>query len=232
MSVSYNLFDALRSFDNVRRENRSEYLSIKKNCERFKGSSGYDDDMKKAKAKRKAADDAARDTASKKINECLQQMRENIKKVAFVAPSPEQVSILQILALKSKVSKTELDRAAQSMNGNSLALSALNDIADKHYFVGSDEGQSHTNYNALAADLSETALNNYISSIVTACKSRLQTSARDTAYQGARFQAQQHGIKFDEDDLPQKDELVSERQFYGGIVAENHYDSFMKAVNG
>ena len=159
-------------------------------------------------------------------------MQDNIKKVAFVAPSTEQVAILQILSLKSKVSKTELDRASQSMKGNSLALSALNDIADKHYYVGSAEGQSHTNYNMLASDLSETALNNYINSIVTACKNRLRTSARDSAYQGARLQAQQHGMIFDEDDLPQKEELVSERQFYGGIVAENHYDAFMKAVNG
>ena len=188
--------------------------------------------MKKAKAKRKAADDAARETAAKKINECLQQMRANASKVAIIAPSPEMVSILQVLNMKNKLNRQELDRAAQSMNGNSLALSALNDLADKHFFVGSPEGQSHPNYMVYSTDLSGEATDNYINSVAKYCNDILRSAAKKSALDGATFNYKAHGIKFDEDELPQRGELVSERSFYLNVVSENQIDSLMKAVNG
>ncbi len=231
MSVSYDLFSVLKEFDDFRREKRTEYLKFKKDRNQYKGSSGYNSEMKAAAENRKQAVDAARKTASKKIDECLRIMRENIGKVAFIAPSPEQVAILQILSLKHRVSKTELDRAAKSMNGNSLALSALNDIADKHYFIGSDEGQTHTDYNLFADDLTEAALRNYINSVVADCRKIFETSANRAAYNAAKIQ-KANGINIDFDSLPQREPLVSERDFYGSIVAEKYYDSFMKAVNG
>ena len=231
MSVSYDLFSALKDFDDFRREQRTEYLNFKKEHKKYIGSSGYDSEMKAAAEKRKLAVEAARKAAGKKVDECLKTMRDNIGKVAFIAPSPDQVAILQILSLKQRVSKTELDRAAQSMNGNSLALSALNDIADRHYFVGSDEGQSHTDYNLFADDLTEAAMRNHINSIVAACRNIFETSAKRAAYSGAKMQKAK-GINIDIDNLPQREPLISERDFYGSIVAEKYYDSFMKAVNG
>lgn len=232
MSLSYSLFDALRTFDNFRREARTEYEDFRRRNERFRGSSGYAADMKAAAAKRKSATDFAREKASEKINEYIAQMRANAGKVAITPPTPEQVSILQVLSMKQKVPKQELDRAAQSMNGNSFALSALNDIADKHYYPGSPEGNYHTNYLVNATDLSDTAVENYLRSIVNACRDRLKTSATKAALEGAVFQWNTHGISYDEDNLPQKKELVSERGFYGEIIPESHYDAFMKAVNG
>lgn len=234
MSISYTLFDAIRSFDNVRRENREEFLKTRRNLERFKGSSGYTDDLKKAKQKRKSANDLARENARKKINECLKQMKDNASKVAFNPPTPEQVAILQVLSMKSTVTRAELDRAAQSMNGNSLALSALNDIASKHYYVGNPDEtkQSHNNFMLLSTDLSGEATDGYISSISKYCSDILRSGATSGALNGAIFNKNAHGIDYDEDDLPQRGELVSERQFYGCVVPDAVYDQFMKAVNG
>lgn len=231
MAVSFELFDALQSYDNYRRKLRSDFLNFKKNNERYAGSEGYKKDLKAAREKRKKAEDEAREKAGKRIDEALKRMRENLSKKAIVPPTPEQVSILQLLSMRTKISKTELDRAAQAMNGNQIALAALNDIADKHYFVGSDEGQHHTNYNTLCSDLSDQAINDYMIAIAGACKRRLKTSAKDVALQGATFQYQHGGVAFDEDDLPQKPELVSERQFYGEIISDSDFEGFMKAVN-
>ena len=232
MSISSVLYEALKAFDDYRRTMRNEFLSFKKEHERFKGSEGYNADLSEAKTKRKNAIEEARKNASSKIDECIKKMRENANGISFEAPTPEQVAILQVLSIKSKISKSELDTASKSMNGNPLALSALNDIADKHYYVGSPEGNTHENYNRLSTSLNSTELNNIIDSIVTACKSRLRTSVKDSAYQSAIFQKQHNNIPFDEDDLPQKDELTSESSFYSDVVPKEHFDSFMKAVNG
>ncbi len=67
MDLTYNVFDALRSFDNLRRANREEYLRWAKANEQYKGSEGYSKERAAAERKRKQADDAARETAAKKM---------------------------------------------------------------------------------------------------------------------------------------------------------------------
>ena len=89
MSVSYDLFSTLKNFDDFRSEQRSEYLKKIEGLSRFKGSEGYKREMAEATSKRNKATDLARETASKKINECLQQMRKNTGKIALVAPTQE-----------------------------------------------------------------------------------------------------------------------------------------------
>ena len=232
MAVCYDLFDCIRTFDNTRRGNRNEYINKMNGLIKYRNSEGFEKDKAAAAAKRKSSDDLARENAKKKINECLQKMKENAGKVELIAPTQEMVNILQVLNMKSRISKQELERAAVSMKGNSFGLSALNDIADKHFYVGSTEGQSHPNYLVYSTDLSGTATENYINSIAKLCNEILRSSAKKGAYEAARFNSDAHGIPFDEDSLPQRGELVSERQFFGEIIPERHYDFFMRAVNG
>ena len=112
------------------------------------------------------------------------------------------------------------------MNGNGLALSVLNDLANQHC-----EG-IHPDYNAFASDLSEQTVKQYIRSVAKACRERFQTGARTMAYESALHQERLHGVHFNEDDLPQKEPLESERGFYGGIIADSNLEQFLKAVNG
>lgn len=121
MDYVYNLFDALRSFDNRRRYNRKTYDEYVKSQERFKGSEGYQKDVADAAARRKAADDESRATAVKTINDCLQKMRENAGQLTIEAPTAEMVHMLTVLNMKTREnrpSKQLLDMIAQSMNGN------------------------------------------------------------------------------------------------------------------
>ena len=232
MSVSYELFDAIRSFDNSRRERQIEYTNTINGISKYKNSAGYEKEKKEASAKRKKADDETRKIAKGKINDCLKRMRDNIQKMPLVPPSQQQLAILQALSMKSKISRAELDRASNSMNGNSLALSVLNDLADKHYYVGSPEGQTHPNYLSMATDMSAEAIENHIRSVAKYCDEILESSAKRAALLGAKSNHALYGTPIDEDALPQRGEICSEMQFYRAVVPDSAYDSFMKAVNG
>ena len=237
MDITYTLFDALRTFDNLRRQNRQDYLNFIKAHERFKGSEGYNKDKAAAAQKRQQADDAARKAAAEKIDACIKQMRENIGKMALAAPTAEMVNILQILNMKTSMTKGELDAAAQAMNGNSLALSALNDIADKHFPKTDVKGlpldkRYHTNYMQYAQGLGGDLAGRYLDSIIHECKEILKSPVKSHIVENARIQQSRYGTAYDIDDLPQRGELVSERGFFGDIVPETDYAQFMQAANG
>lgn len=239
MNLSYDLFDAIRSFDNLRRLNREDYLQWTKANEGFKGSERYSRERAAAEAKRKAADDLARETARKKIKEYLQKMRVNIDNMQMPMPTQEQVAMLQILSLRSNLTIAEIDRAARNLNGNRFALAALQDIAEKHFpKTGHDKNpkvEKTFSINVMkyaAADLdnngAESILNNIVEGINEILRYPVKKTVLDNAERGKRM----YGRKYHIDDLPQRGELVSERQFYNEYVPEEHYEKFMKAVNG
>lgn len=248
MDLTYTLFDALRSFDNVRRENRQQYLNWLKANERFKGSPGYSADRAAAEKKRKAADDAAREPAAKTINECLRKMQENSKSAgcrALKAPTAEQVNILTVLNMKSSMTEQMLNRAALAMNGNGLCLSALNDIAAKHeQKTGlsprtAKPGEqpkdiiTFPDYMQYSNDLTDTAIENSLKAIVDAAKAILRSPVDQSVLSRAEAQKARYGTAFHIDDLEQRGELVSERAFYSGLIQPaEQYDAFMQAVNG
>lgn len=232
MSLTNDVFDSLKRFDDFRREQREEFLSYKKSREQYKGSSGYDAELKAAAEKREKAVNDARKAASAEIDSCLKLMRENIGKMPITPPTQEMVNVLQVLGMKSKITKQELDRAAQTMKGNALALSALNSIADQHFYYGSAEGSNHVNYEIMADDLSETALKNHFSNVVTACKNIFESSVKRAAYLEARRQKNM-GLKVDFDILAQREPLTTANDFYSGIISDSKsLDSFYRAVNG
>lgn len=238
MDLTYTLFDALRSFDNRRRYNRKTYDEFVKSQERFKGSEGYQKDVADAAAKRKAADDEARATAAKTINECLQKMRKNAGQLSIEAPTTDMVNILQVLNMKTrenKPSKQMLDMAAQAMNGNYLALSALDDIADKFYPKTDVKGKPlesrfHPNYSALATGVNGDQINKILDGITAGVKDILSSPVRDSFINQARMRQARYGAAFNIDDLPQREPLTDERNFFSGFIPADQYDQFMQAV--
>ena len=211
MDLTYTLFDALRSFDNRRRYNRKTYDEYVKSQQRFKGSEGYQKDVSDAAARRKAADDEARATAAKTINECLQKMRKNAAQLSIEAPTAEMVNILQV------------------------ALSALDDIADRFYPKTDVKGKPledrfHPNYAALATGINADQINRILDGITAGAKDILNSPVNSSFIDQARMRQQRYGAAFNIDDLPQREPLTDERNFFGGYIPADQYEQFMQAV--
>lgn len=236
MDHVYNLFDALRSFDNRRRYNRKTYDEYVKSHERFKGSEGYQKDVADAAARRKAADDESRATAVKTINDCLQKMRENAGQLTIEAPTAEMVNMLTVLNMKTRENRPSrqlFDMVAQSMNGNYLALSALNDIADKFYPKTDVKGKAerfHSDYTALATGINSEQINKILKDIADGAREILDSPVKSVFIDQAKIRQNKYGAAFSVDDLPQREPLTDERAFYGNYVPAEKYELFMQAV--
>lgn len=106
--------------------------------EKFKGSNGYQPELDKLNANWKRELDALRAEHRPLLVAPLAAMREEVAKKQgdLVVPDQRQLVMLQILNMKSTVSRSELDRAAAALQGCPMGLSVLDDLAVKHELHG------------------------------------------------------------------------------------------------
>lgn len=100
-----------------------------KEIEPMKGSRRYTERCEELRAER---DDAVHDLQTEFQNEfsvTIAGMRESVNTRPAAPPTAAQLAVLQTLSLRKQISIEELKMAEQSMNGNDLALSTLQDLA-------------------------------------------------------------------------------------------------------
>lgn len=102
--------------------------------ERYKGSAGYADDERAAAAARDEAIKAQKTATGKLFDDLLSSMREKVGGQAAIPPGDAEVRLLQTLKLRNKIGKEELQAAGRALQDNSVALHALDDIAQAHGF--------------------------------------------------------------------------------------------------
>ena len=226
MSNTTDLFEALRTFDNLRREHRTEFLDFKRANQKYEGSEGYKDAIDEAARKRKASDDAARKEAREKVNAALRKMAENGEKTAMEPPTPEQMRIIDALRARKHVTQEEISKAAACMGGNILLLRLLNDLERERF---PDAPKEHTE---LAKGIGGEALKRTIKSISDRATEILNSPVNTFVLDAART----HRIKFggtepDVDDLPQREPLETEKTFFADFVPEEKLEEFIAIVN-
>ncbi len=102
----------------------------------YAGSAGYAADMEKIEQQRAAEIEALRDDCWDSFKSCVDSMQEKAKNRPTVAPTQEQLAILQVLKMKEQITKDDLEHAAVSMGDCSLALDVLQELAQKHEIWG------------------------------------------------------------------------------------------------
>lgn len=131
-------FDDWCKFRNGLREIWASFDQGMKEIEPMKGSSRYTERFEELRAER---DNAIHDLRTEFRNEfsvTIEGMRQSVNTRPATPPSADQLAILQALNMRQKVSVEDLEMAEQSLNGNDLALSTLQDLASAkgvHYQI-------------------------------------------------------------------------------------------------
>ncbi len=107
---------------------------------RYAGSQGYEKDIEKIEQARAAEIAALRDDCRDNFNRCLAAMQKNAQARPAVAPTQEQLALLQVLQMREKLTRDELSHAAHSMADCPTALSVLGELARKHEILGFHAG--------------------------------------------------------------------------------------------
>lgn len=110
------------------------YTDTMAKLDRYKGSAGYADDESAAAKARDEAIKAQKAVTGKAFDDLLSSMREKVGGQAAIPPGDAEVRLLQTLKLRNKISREELQAAGRALQDNSVALHALDDIAQAQGF--------------------------------------------------------------------------------------------------
>lgn len=234
MSRTFELYDAMNDFRKTQILNRKNYLAMKNSLDRYSGSAGYADDLKNLQEERNRANDAARAACKAKIEPIFNNMREANAKRRISAPSEEAVRILTVVKMLKKPSKVFMDSVANSLEGNALALAALDTIMHDAWKDELNIANRVTpNYSTgrAAKELDPQVVAEAINNLQHTCNKILDSSGANRIREiGADRNKRIHGGQYDPDDLPQEEEYISEEDFFKRECSVD-YALFAAAVN-
>ena len=152
------------------------------------------------------------------------KMRENAAHIHSDPPRPEALAILQALQMRESVNANELEMAAGAMDGNSLALAALDDIAKK-------SGQYTTYCRTMSRKLSRQAAESMIDELEKSVRRIVNdpVGAVPAAQVYAEHQKMLYGREMNPDELPQVQPYPDEFAFLEAVGIED-FDKFAAAV--
>ena len=199
------VYNAMRQFTETRAEARDKYLATVERLRDYAGSKYYSEQMDKAKAERERVVEAARSECNSRLKYLFETMHELNRKRKLPAPTEEQLRLLQLLQMRDKVTRDELDAAANALEDNAAAMAALHELARKNEILH-DYRQDATGYSIAAADAE-------IDRLARECRKVLESSAKSGARSAARLKWAHYGVEYNEDQLPQLPAFETESAF-------------------
>ena len=191
------MYEAVDRYMHERAMARVEYRSTMMRIADAAGTPYFDQVKEEAEKKRAARVNAAQDRARAEVKTAVDAMVEKAEKIQMTPPTEEQLRILSLLNMRSKLTKGELDAAANSMTGNAAALSLLDELAEKHDVIASS-------YLALASGhLSTDVCKKAIRDVAFYCREIIDDpiGSQPNAVRYANYRAQLYGETPDLDSL-------------------------------
>lgn len=122
----------MKAFQDKRAELTEAHDKKVKSLERFKGSKGYEEDLKKENDRFEAELAALRDEYRPGLLTVIGGMMDAIGKRSVSAPTNDQVNLLNVLKMKKRVTLEECQRTAEAVKDNPIAVSVVTEIAHDH----------------------------------------------------------------------------------------------------
>ena len=174
------LYTKARAFQDKRAEIVGNYEKSLQALERFKGSKGYEEDLKRLQEKHEEALTALIEEYRPGFQVVFGGMMDAIGRRSIKAPTNDQINLLNVLRMKKKVSEEELQRTAEAVKDNPIAVSVVTEIAHDHGIM--------RNYDSLCPEMSSQKA----SEIVTGMKSGLEDFLQYDTTRASRLAKQYH----------------------------------------
>lgn len=139
-------YKVAKKFQDTRAKMVSEYDGKIKSMEPYKGSSGYDKEVAALKEKHEEGLKALQDESRKELWIIMDGMDKAIDKRKINPPTNEQLNLIHLLKMREKVTEEELDRVAEMVRDNGIALGIVQEVAHENDIL--------KNYTSLCTEMS------------------------------------------------------------------------------
>ena len=136
MKLSEQFHQAVQQYHDRLREITRQYENEMKGLQRFEGSAGYEEDVKSAQQERDKETAALRQEYGPRFDSILNGMEKAAQGQPMTAPTQEQLATLEVLKMRERLSRDELQKAMNSMADCPVALGVLRELAQKHEIIG------------------------------------------------------------------------------------------------
>lgn len=118
-----------KEYQDLRAKMVSDYESKVEKLKKYEGSQGYEDDLEKVRSEHKEALTALQSEYRKSLQTILKGMSEAIGRRKVNPPSNEQLNLIHLLKMRENVTQEELDRVAEMVKDNGIAMGIVEEIA-------------------------------------------------------------------------------------------------------
>lgn len=139
-------YKVAKKFQDTRAKMVSEYDGKIKSMEPYKGSSGYDKEVAALKEKHEEGLKALQDESRKELWIIMDGMDKAIDKRKINPPSNDALSLIHLLKMRERVTEEELDRVAEMVRDNGIALGIIQEVAHENDIL--------KNYTSLCTEMS------------------------------------------------------------------------------
>lgn len=221
------LYSAVRDYTVKRANARETYIRRMDSIRDMKGSQRYEQERASAAKMREQTVTAAAADARKIVQTAVGAMEKNARSMRLTPPTDEQLRLLQLLSMRSRLSQNEVTQAANALGDCGAALEALRDVAAargvQYPLIAFPENVS------LSIDQAINTLKSICAGVDKVLNEK--TGADPTRLLTAQLHQRHYGGDFDPDTFPAAKLYDSEQDFFSSLTSVS-YPALCAAYNG
>ena len=146
-----------RQFQDKRAQLVSDYEKKLDSMKKYEGSKGYQEDLEKLQKAHREALTALQDEYRSSLRTILKGMDEALSRRKINAPTNDQLNLIHLLKMRDKVSQEELDRVAEMVKDNGIAMGIIQEVARSNGIM--------KNYESMCSEMSSSYAQKVINGI-------------------------------------------------------------------
>ena len=178
-------FKKAKEYQDKRAQIMTKYENDMQKLEVYKGSEGYSRDIKALQDTRDADLKALKDEYRPGFMTTLDGMTEAIGKRTVSAPTNDQSNLLNALRMRKKVSRSDLQRVAETVKDNPIALGIVTEISH-------DQGYPYS-YDHLCKELSSEKASEIVDGLRSGLEDFMSYDTKKISRLEERYQADLYG---------------------------------------
>ena len=155
-----------RQFQDKRAQLVSDYEKKLESLKKYEGSKGYQEDLEKLQKAHSEDLKALQDEYRVSLRTILKGMDEALSRRKVNPPTNDQLNLIHLLKMRDKVSREELDRVAEMVKDNGIAMGVIQEVARANGIM--------KNYESMCSEMSSSYAQKVINGISDGLEDWLQ----------------------------------------------------------
>ena len=203
-----------KQYQDKRAQLVSDYEKKLESMKKYEGSQGYQDEVEELQKAHKEALTALQGEYRQSLRTILKGMSDAIGRRKVNPPTNEQLNLIHLLKMRDKVSQEELDRVAEMVKDNGIAMGVVQEIAHNNGIM--------KNYNSMCSEMSSSYAQKIVQSMTDGLEDWLQYDTKRSGRLAQAYYHEHYGAPENERELPKRPLFEDQAGCYEEMAGLDH----------